>query len=176
MRIAELADPAADDTAMIGAAPALLGAVRSGTFRGTADQVGAVREFVRAEFPDHPALDDAVLVASELAANSVVHSMSGLPGGAFIVDLANVSDGHIAVLITEQRSAEIPAAREAGVEAESGRGLAAVISLTSEFSVYDSGPMCKMLAIVPANPESLPLPQVLAGALCLRTAPHESAL
>lgn len=41
----------------------------SRVFAGTHDQVSAVRRFARAELGDHPAIDEAVLVASELATN-----------------------------------------------------------------------------------------------------------
>jgi hypothetical protein len=46
------------------------------TFHGRADQVGQVRRDIAAQLAGCPAADDAVLVASELAANSVVHSAS----------------------------------------------------------------------------------------------------
>ena len=39
-------------------------------FKGTADQVAAVRRFVRTECAGHPASGDTVLAASELAANA----------------------------------------------------------------------------------------------------------
>lgn len=49
-------------------------------FRGIAQQVAAVRRFVESEIRDHPALDNAVLMASELAANAIAHSVSGADG------------------------------------------------------------------------------------------------
>ncbi|MGH3221290.1 MAG: ATP-binding protein, partial [Streptosporangiaceae bacterium] len=47
------------------------------TFHGQADQVSQVRREVASYLAGCPAADDAVLTASELAANSVVHSASG---------------------------------------------------------------------------------------------------
>jgi hypothetical protein len=47
------------------------------TFYGRADQVSLVRREIARHLGDFPAADDAVLIASELAANSVVHSASG---------------------------------------------------------------------------------------------------
>ncbi len=46
------------------------------TFHGRADQVRQVRREIAAHLDGCPAADDAVLIASELAANSVLHSQS----------------------------------------------------------------------------------------------------
>jgi hypothetical protein len=47
------------------------------TFHGRADEISQVRRDVASYLAGCPAADDAVLIASELAANSVVHSASG---------------------------------------------------------------------------------------------------
>jgi serine/threonine-protein kinase RsbW len=122
----------------------------SRAFRARADQVRRVREFVRAALASHPATDDAVLVASELAANSVAHSRSGRDGGIFVVHLAEVDAARVAVLLTELRSPTAPAVQDPGLGAESGRGLAVVRSLTSLFRVADVGDVRSMLAVIPA--------------------------
>jgi two-component sensor histidine kinase len=46
------------------------------TFHGRADQIGLVRRDIASHLAGHPAADDAVLIASELATNSVLHSAS----------------------------------------------------------------------------------------------------
>ena len=46
------------------------------TFCGRADQVARIRREIAAHLDGCPAADDAVLVASELAANAVTHSAS----------------------------------------------------------------------------------------------------
>ena len=46
------------------------------TFHGRADQIGQVRRDIASHLAGHPAADDAVLIASELATNSVLHSAS----------------------------------------------------------------------------------------------------
>jgi len=46
------------------------------TFPGRADQIGPVRRDIASRLAGHPASDDAVLIASELATNSVLHSAS----------------------------------------------------------------------------------------------------
>jgi serine/threonine-protein kinase RsbW len=54
-------------------------------FPARPEQVGQARKFLAAALGACPAADDAVLVASELAGNSVLHSASRRPGGAFTV-------------------------------------------------------------------------------------------
>lgn len=71
-------------------------------FPGTSDQVRAVRQFVQGRLAGHRALDEAVLVASELAANAVVHSASGEPGGTFWVHLTTVPDEYVRVEVCDQ--------------------------------------------------------------------------
>jgi anti-sigma regulatory factor (Ser/Thr protein kinase) len=46
------------------------------TFHGRADQVARVRREIAAHLDGCPAVDDAVLIVSELAANAVTHSAS----------------------------------------------------------------------------------------------------
>src|SRR5580658_1081583 len=124
----------------------------SRVFRATADQVRAVRTFVKATLAGHPALDDAVLVASELAANSVAHSASGRDGGLFVVHLAGISAAQAAIVVCERRGPEVPVPLEADPDSETGRGLAIVKSLTSFFYIFTEGEMRSMLAVVPAEP------------------------
>jgi transcriptional regulator with XRE-family HTH domain len=61
------------------------GGAWSRVFPGRADQVREARAFLRAILADCPVADAALLVCSELAANSVQHSRSGQPGGTFTV-------------------------------------------------------------------------------------------
>jgi anti-sigma regulatory factor (Ser/Thr protein kinase) len=123
----------------------------SQVFDGTRDQVRAVRQFIRAGLSGHPALTDAVLVASELATNAIEHSASGLEGGMFIVHLAEVSADHVAIIVTDQGGPAIPHARDADAGAESGRGLGVVRSLTSVFVTVGGSNMRSVLAVIPAG-------------------------
>jgi hypothetical protein len=68
----------------------LLRHVRS--YPGTQDQVRRVRTSLREFLAGCPRVDDAVALASEFAANAVLHSRSGVPGGLFTVR-AEVSEG-----------------------------------------------------------------------------------
>jgi serine/threonine-protein kinase RsbW len=54
-------------------------------YPGAASQARHVRADLTAFTGTHPAADDLVLLASELAANAAVHSRSGHPGGKFTV-------------------------------------------------------------------------------------------
>jgi serine/threonine-protein kinase RsbW len=62
---------------------ALVAARYSATFPGEPAQVGRVRAEVRAYLAGCPRSDDAVLIASELATNAILHSGSG--GQSFTV-------------------------------------------------------------------------------------------
>lgn len=73
-----------------------------GRFRGTRDQVRQVRAFTSRLLDGWPAADDVVLLASELAANAVVHSASGAPGGVFWVHVTAVPGAYACVEVCDQ--------------------------------------------------------------------------
>ena len=77
------------------------------SFPGRRDQVSRVRELVARHLYGSPASDDAVLLASELAANACAHSASGQPGGQFVVRLrrSGSSRGEVYVEVEDQGSA-----------------------------------------------------------------------
>jgi serine/threonine-protein kinase RsbW len=52
----------------------------TGTFHGRLDQVRPARQAIAAHLADCPERDEAVLIASEMIANAVLHSHSGRQG------------------------------------------------------------------------------------------------
>jgi anti-sigma regulatory factor (Ser/Thr protein kinase) len=129
---------------------------RTGTWRifpGTPDQVAKVRRYIRSELIGHPALDDAMLAASELATNAMAHSASGHQGGMFAVHLTLASPHHIAVLVTDQGGPNQPQISRPGTGQESGRGLHVVASLASQLLTTGDTNGRSVLAVIPSPPD-----------------------
>lgn len=106
-------------------------------FGCTPHEVRAARQFVREHLAGHPAASDAVLVASELATNSIVHSTSSRPGGQFLVQATVNIDQQAALIVTDQGGPFRSCEQAHGPSGESGRGLAIVRALTSLFRICD---------------------------------------
>jgi anti-sigma regulatory factor (Ser/Thr protein kinase) len=123
---------------------------------GRPDQVGVARRFVGECLAAHPAADDARLVASELAANSVVHSASRFGGGWFLIRVVVLDTQHAAVTVTDQGGVFEP--KPAAPDGASGRGLAVVRSLACLFSITDHDDLRTFTAVIPAAGSSLPDP------------------
>jgi anti-sigma regulatory factor (Ser/Thr protein kinase) len=117
------------------------GAVReSVTIAGYPERVAVARAFAAAVLGrQHPAVETAVLLLSELVANSVRHSASGLPGRAVTVTL--LSSGDVTrVQVTDRSGATVPTLRP-GVSgtASGGRGLYLVDSLAARWGFERDG-------------------------------------
>jgi len=104
-------------------------------FPGAAGQVREARRFLAGVLDGCPAGDDALLCASELATNAVLHSRSGRPGGRFAVRAA-VRAGRLRVEVEDEGGPWRPAG---GQNAQSGRGLAIVGQLASRWGRDDYG-------------------------------------
>src|SRR6201996_2204790 len=95
-------------------------------FRGGVDQVVAVRHWLEDLLPDCAARADAVLLASELCTNAIVHSRSGEAGGQFSVDI-DWSPALLRIVVGDQGSAKAPVLTRPSGDAvplgQSGRGL-----------------------------------------------------
>jgi anti-sigma regulatory factor (Ser/Thr protein kinase) len=118
-------------------------------FPGTLEQVGEARRFVACLLEECPARDALVSCASELAANAVVHTASGL-GGYFTVEVTCPRSGVARVAVTDSGGPTEPAAGSP-VEADPvdedvddlpvcGLGLALVAASASCWGYYDEGP------------------------------------
>jgi anti-sigma regulatory factor (Ser/Thr protein kinase) len=108
------------------------------TFRGETSQVPLVRDFIRRYLTGWAcpadAVQDTLLCATELAANAVRHSRSGLPGGCFGVQTDIRSGASVQVAVADAGGPWL--SRETGDDdAEGGRGLQVVAALSAEMGI-----------------------------------------
>src|SRR5437667_7810275 len=105
-------------------------------FPGTAKHVGRVRRWLGANLGACPAMDDAVLLASELVTNALEHSASG-QGGSFVVAVHHRS-ADIRVEVRDQGGPWVPGDASDGLH---GRGLVIVGSVARAWGITgdDSG-------------------------------------
>ena len=104
----------------------------SRSYDGHAEQAGAVRRFVADVLEGSPALGDAVLCVSELVANAILHSKSGLPDGQFEVRIFPHPAGHVRIEVTDQGG---PWAPDPGGRQNHGRGLLSVSRLAADWGI-----------------------------------------
>ena len=114
-------------------------------FRGEPGQVPLVRNFVSCCLDGRrcpaEAVQDILACATELAANAVLHSRSGLPGGHFTVEVACTRQSvHVMV---EDSGGPWAERGNAGIDAECGRGLPIVAALSADSGITgdDAGRM-----------------------------------
>jgi serine/threonine-protein kinase RsbW len=89
--------------------------------------------------PRHPALQAVEIAVSELATNAVRHTVSGLPGGRFLVTLA-VTRAGVLVSVYDGGASGVPHIPDR-TEGEHGRGLEIVSALAEEWGIgrHDDG-------------------------------------
>jgi anti-sigma regulatory factor (Ser/Thr protein kinase) len=110
----------------------------SATFTGRPDQVREARAFVfRLLGPLHPCGDVAVLLASEVVTNCVLHGGSSAPGEAVTVTVV-VWDAGVRVEVTGRKADGVPVLRRPNDEAEGSRGLRLVEELAVRWG-YERG-------------------------------------
>jgi anti-sigma regulatory factor (Ser/Thr protein kinase) len=100
----------------------------------------AVREFVAHVLGDGCACGEtAVLLTSELVANSVQHSSSRHPGGTITVVVIGIADGR-RIEVIDNGGTTVPALKTADEDsedlAEDGRGLQMVEMLSARWGTY----------------------------------------
>ena len=84
------------------------------SFPGRPDQVPQVRAFVTQVLTGCPAAGEVVLMADELAANAVLHSRSGEPGGLFTVQVEMCDGQWVRVAVTDEGGPTPPRLRGDG--------------------------------------------------------------
>jgi serine/threonine-protein kinase RsbW len=99
-------------------------------FPGTAQYVVRVRQWLRASLSACAAVDDAVLLVSELATNALVHSASGR-GGTFAVTVSHRS-ADVRIEVADQGGSWSPEIASDGLH---GRGLTIVGSLARAWGI-----------------------------------------
>jgi anti-sigma regulatory factor (Ser/Thr protein kinase) len=99
------------------------------TFPGTPESVADVRSFVAEALAADPSAADAVLMASELATNAVVHSASRLPGGLYSVEVTPTATGMARIDVIDQGPLPEAETDEPGL----GAGLGIVSQLATTF-------------------------------------------
>jgi DNA-binding XRE family transcriptional regulator len=103
----------------------------SRVYLGNPGQIRAVRADLRGLLDGCPVADDAILCASEMAANAALHSDSALPGGQFTVS-AELSPGdYVWIEVEDQGGLWTPAATEPG----GGHGLDIIHALAADWGI-----------------------------------------
>jgi serine/threonine-protein kinase RsbW len=113
--------------------------VRAGVrvFPGRPAEVSRVRDFVACALAGFAAVANAVLIASELATNALVHTASGR-GGRFAV-IVRRDGGSARVEVWDGGGASAPVIRPDGRDGESGAGLGLVEVLAQRWG-HSGGP------------------------------------
>jgi anti-sigma regulatory factor (Ser/Thr protein kinase) len=111
------------------------------TVPGRPEYVRIARRFVaRAIGDDYPRADTALLLASELMTNAVLHSKSRLPGGRVTVVVAREPDEVLVVVADDGAIGRVPmllrVAMQDGEAVENGNGLVLVASLADRWGCH----------------------------------------
>src|SRR5215472_589299 len=127
--------PAADSLDLPASAAASLDLCASAVpYPGRPEHVRQARADARGLLAGHPAADEVILCLSELAANAVLHSDSGRPGGTFTVRIESCPGAHIRIEVDDDGGPWLAPAPDPA----SGRGLDIVGVLAADWGVAAS--------------------------------------
>jgi len=105
----------------------------SQTYPGLPSMVPAIRAFIAALLDGSPRREDAAVIVSELATNSLRHTPSGDPDGQIWVAVS-ITTGWARIAVTDQGGGGWERAMgHAGEDEETGRGLEIVEALANKF-------------------------------------------
>lgn len=100
--------------------------------------VAMARGFVARLLADEPDAGTTVLLASELVANSVMHSDSGRTGAPVSLAVLTIAGG-LRIEVADQGGATVPLIREPSELVPGGRGLRLVDALAARWGFYRTG-------------------------------------
>ncbi|MER7044166.1 ATP-binding protein [Streptomyces jumonjinensis] len=105
------------------------------TFSGCLEEIRTVRGWTRDVLGGSSRVDDAALIVSELSANAVVHTASGVGTGTFEVCLTPTGR-HILISVADiGGTARAPRLQHPGEEDTRGRGLGMVSALADRVEI-----------------------------------------
>jgi anti-sigma regulatory factor (Ser/Thr protein kinase) len=99
---------------------------------GVPESVREARALVRRQLGAGPVTEAAALCVSELAANAIAYTRSGLPGGTFAVSVQAVPGG-VVIRVRDAGARGIPVMADPKPGAEHGRGLLIVAAMAEEW-------------------------------------------
>lgn len=107
-------------------------------FPGLPQEVAEARHFVASllEVEEARAVEDAVLIVSELASNAIRHSRSGWEGGWFLVIVKFELD-RVRIEVVDEGGAGVPRLLDASDQAEGGRGLMLAAACAKDWGVKE---------------------------------------
>ncbi|MGC5009576.1 ATP-binding protein [Streptosporangium sp. DT93] len=109
-------------------------------FAGTPCSVATMRAWARHLLNGkvaNTALDDVVLLLSEVVTNSVVHSDSGRTAGGSVTVCLGLGGGMVhAEVIDDGSEASLPFVRATGLDSDGGRGLFLVEAMAAGWGVH----------------------------------------
>ncbi|MEU6540528.1 ATP-binding protein [Streptomyces sp. NPDC047000] len=113
------------------------------TFPGDPRELRTVRDWIRATLDDHPHCDDAMLIATELCTNALLHTASGDDAGTFHVTVtvtATVCGTGVSIAVTDSgHTGTAPEVGHPPFDATHGRGLGMVAALAEVITVQSDG-------------------------------------
>jgi anti-sigma regulatory factor (Ser/Thr protein kinase) len=105
--------------------------IRNEIFPAARDQISRARKVIKEAIGDDPALDTVVLLVSELATNSVLHSGSSFFG----LLVTRVAGGDLRVAVTDEGRRGLPRLQQQAPANESGRGMHLMDTLAQRWGI-----------------------------------------
>jgi anti-sigma regulatory factor (Ser/Thr protein kinase) len=109
------------------------------SYPGTRDQIRQVRHDLHHILAGCPAADDVILCGSELAANAVLHSHTGRPGGTFTVRTDISPGSHVRIEVHDDGGPWPQPARGPGTDPDRPHGLDIITTLATAWGITETG-------------------------------------